>query len=220
MAERCAPLLDPEAYYVDLSSARVAVKQDGAELVSEAGAQYVDGAVLGTVATSGFGVPIVASGPGARGFAALVESEGLLVEVLDAPVGHATLLKLLRSVYMKGRDALIVEMMLTARHYGLERQVAESIKGPGEEVPFSALAERVLCALAVHSERRAEELAASSEVVRAAGVEPSMTSAGVEVLRHLSELELRAHFDRERPANADDVLARIESLASQRERSA
>jgi len=52
---------------------------------------------------------------------------------------------------MKGRDALILEMMLAARRYGLEDRVAESIKGPGETVPFTALAERVLCALAVHA---------------------------------------------------------------------
>jgi 3-hydroxyisobutyrate dehydrogenase-like beta-hydroxyacid dehydrogenase len=179
-------------------------------LVEQVGALYVDAAVLGTVATSGFEVPIVASGPGAHGWRALVDPEGLVVEAIDAPAGHATLLKLLRSVYMKGRDALILEMMLAARRYGLEDRVAESIKGPGEMVPFAALAERVLCALAVHAERRADELFASSEVVRAAGVDPVITRAGSEVLRRLAGLELRDTFDRERPADAAQVLAAID----------
>jgi 3-hydroxyisobutyrate dehydrogenase-like beta-hydroxyacid dehydrogenase len=214
VAEQCAPLLDRGAFYVDLTASAVAEKQAGAALVAQAGALYVDAAVLGTVATSGFEVPILVSGPGADGWKALVDGDGLVVDVLDAPAGHATLVKLLRSVYMKGRDALILEMMLAARRYGLENRVAESIRGPGEQVPFPALAERVLCALAVHSKRRADELLASSEVVREAGVDPRVTLAGADVLRHLAELDLRERFDRERPSSGDQVLAAIEALGS------
>ncbi|MGO9248700.1 MAG: NAD(P)-binding domain-containing protein [Solirubrobacteraceae bacterium] len=216
VVELCAPLLDTSAYYVDLAPAPVADKQAGAALVAQAGALYVDAAVLGTVAMSGFEVPILASGPGARGWQTLVDPEGLVVEAIYAPAGHATLLKLLRSVYMKGREALILEMMLAARRYGLEDRVAESIHGPGEQVPFAALAERVLCALAVHAERRADELLASSEVVRAAGVDPVITCAGSEVLRRLAEFELRDTFDRERPSSGKQVLAAIDGLSGGR----
>jgi 3-hydroxyisobutyrate dehydrogenase-like beta-hydroxyacid dehydrogenase len=210
VAERSAPLLARGAYYVDLTAARVADKEAAAEVIEQVGGLYVDAAVLGTVATSGFAVPIVASGPGAHGWRALVDRHGLVVEALDAPAGHATLVKLLRSVYMKGRDALILEMMTAARRYGLEELVARSIQGPGETVPFPALAERVLCALAVHADRRANELLASSEVVRAAGVDPVITRAGSQVLRDLAELGLRDVFHHERPSSGDDVLAAID----------
>jgi 3-hydroxyisobutyrate dehydrogenase-like beta-hydroxyacid dehydrogenase len=213
VAEICASALAVGAYYVDLSAASVSEKEAAAALIAQAGALYVDAAVLGTVAASGFEVPIVASGPGAPGWKALVDPEGLVVEVIDAPAGHATLLKLLRSVYMKGRDALIVEMMLAARRYGLEDRVAASIQGPGEGVSFPALAERVLCALAVHAGRRADELLASSDVVTAAGVEPVITRAGSEVLRNLARLDLRERFDGERPSNGKEVLALIDELS-------
>jgi 3-hydroxyisobutyrate dehydrogenase-like beta-hydroxyacid dehydrogenase len=216
--ERCAPLLNRDSFYVDLTASAVADKLAAATAVERAGALYVDAAVLGTVATSGFEVPILASGAGASGWKALVDAEGLVVEALDAPAGHATLVKLLRSVYMKGRDALILEMMRTARTYGLERRVAESISGPGEQVSFTALSERVLCALAVHAERRADELLASSEVVRSAGVDPLMTLAGADVLRRLAALDLRETFDRERPSNGSQVLAAIEALELREER--
>jgi 3-hydroxyisobutyrate dehydrogenase-like beta-hydroxyacid dehydrogenase len=213
VAERCASTLAAGAFYVDLTAASVSEKVAAAALIARSGALYVDAAVLGTVAVSGFEVPIVASGPGAPGWKALVDPEGLVVEVIDAPAGHATLLKLLRSVYMKGRDALIVEMMLAARRYGLEDRVAASIQGPGEAVSFPALAERVLCALAVHAGRRADELLSSSEVVTAAGIEPVITRAGSEVLRNLAELDLRERFDGERPSNGAEVLALIDELS-------
>lgn len=210
VVEQCAPLLHPGTYFVDFSAAPVADKKAGGALVAEADALYVDAAVLGTVSTSGFEVPILASGPGAPGWQALVEPEGLKVEALQGPAGDATLVKLLRSVYMKGRDALIVEMMLTARRYGLDERVVASIQGPGEQVSFAALAERVLCALAVHAERRADELLASSEVVREAGVDPLVSRAGSDVLRRVAALGLRDAFQRERPSGADDVLAAID----------
>ena len=208
-----APLLVPGTYFVDFSAAPVADKEAGAALVAEADAQYVDAAVLGTVSTSGFEVPILASGPGAHGWQALVAPEGLRVEAIHGPAGDATLVKLLRSVYMKGRDALIVEMMLSARRYGLEQRVAQSIQGPGEQVPFPALADRVLCALAVHAERRAEELHASSEVVRAAGVEPLISEAGSEVLQAIADLGLRDTFLRDSSTDAHQVLTAIDERA-------
>lgn len=209
---RCAPLLERGACYVDLSSAPVAQKQTGAELLAATGALYVDGAVLGAVAASGAQAPILLSGPGAPVLLELAGQEGLALEVLDAPAGGATLVKLLRSVYMKGRDALVLEMMLAARRYGLERVVARSIGGPGEQVPFSALAERVLCSLALHAERRAEELRASGEVVRAAGVQPRVTLAGAQVLDELGALGLRERFGGERPSAGEEVLRAIDSL--------
>jgi 3-hydroxyisobutyrate dehydrogenase-like beta-hydroxyacid dehydrogenase len=213
VAERCAPLLAAGVYYVDLTAAPVGDKEVAAALVTDVGALYVDAAVLGTVASSGSEVPILASGPGAEGWSELVDPEGLVVSTIDAPAGHATLLKLLRSVYMKGRDALVVEMMLAARRYGLEERVAESIQGPGETVTFAALAERVLGAMAVHAERRADELLASSEIVSAVGVQPVMARAGSEVLRGVAELELREAFDRERPLSGREVLAAIDRLS-------
>lgn len=214
LAHRCVPHLDRECVYADLSAATPAVKVAAAELVAARCALYADVAVLGTVAASGAAVPLLASGPGVEAFRALVEPAGLRVTALEAAAGDATLVKLLRSVYMKGRDALVLEMMVAARHHGLERVVAESIAGPGEEVPFPALAERILSALAVHAERRAHELRSAGAVVRESGVEPLVTEAGAERLARLAALGLRGRFGGERPAAADEVLAALEDLSA------
>jgi 3-hydroxyisobutyrate dehydrogenase-like beta-hydroxyacid dehydrogenase len=214
VAERSAPLLSNDCLYVDFASAPPAAKLGAAELVSAAGARYVDAAVLGTVLTSGFAVPILASGPGAAAFEMLVAPDGLKVRAVDAPPGHAALVKLIRGVYLKGRDALVAEMMLTAKRYGVEELVAASIGGPGEEVPFPALAERVLCSLAVHAGRRADELDATSQVVEGAGVDPALTRAGADTLRAISELGLAEMFDGERPGDAASVLAAIDERSA------
>ena len=186
-------------------------KEEAAELF---GAGYVDAAVLGTVEIDGARVPIAAAGPGARRFVELAAPLGLQVSFVDGPAGHASLVKLLRSVYMKGRDALILEMLLAARRHGLERTVIESIRGGGEQVPFPDLAERVMGSLALYAGRRSDELAASADVLTAAGVEPIVTSAGAERLRLLAELDLAEHSAQRRAATSDleAVLALIEEL--------
>jgi 3-hydroxyisobutyrate dehydrogenase-like beta-hydroxyacid dehydrogenase len=211
VAEQAAPLLSPGALYVDLASAKPEAKRAAAARVAAAGGSYVDGAVLGTVLISGFAVPILASGPGAQSFESLVAPDGLEVRTIDGPPGDAALVKLIRGIYLKGRDALIVEMMLTARRHGLEKIVVDSIDGPGERVPFESLVERVLRSLAVHAERRAEELTASSDVVLEAGVDPSFTQAGARTLRSVAALGLSELFGGERPKDANEVLQAIEA---------
>ena len=123
--------------------------------------------MLGTVETEGHSVPLLVSGPGAERFARTFEPLGFVVSTIDGPAGRSSLVKLLRSVYTKGRDALILEMLLAARRYGLEGVVLESFQGKGEGVPFPQLATRVLGSLALYADRRADELDACDEVLDA-----------------------------------------------------
>jgi 3-hydroxyisobutyrate dehydrogenase-like beta-hydroxyacid dehydrogenase len=200
------PFLSTDTLYVDLTAAAPRVK----EACAAQHALYVDGAVLGTVATSGAAVPIATAGEGAERFRDLVGPAGLNVSVLDGPAGTAARLKLVRSVYMKGRDALVLEMMLAARRLGLEDEVTRSIAGPGEQVPFTELSERVLRALAVHAGRRSEELDSSAALLRELGVDPLVTEAGSARLRRLAERGLRERFGGERPADGRATLDAID----------
>lgn len=214
VAERSAPFLDDGCLFVDLTAAPVADKESGARAVAAAGGRYADGAVLGTAAVPGATIPIVCSGPGAERCRELAVCEGISVEVLDGPPGRATQLKLLRSVYMKGRDALVVETLVAARRYGLASEVAASIEGPGERVSFVELADRVLRSLAVHAERRADELDGSVEVVRAAGLEPLLASAAAEVLHRVAATGVREELAGLRPEVGAEVLAVLDERLS------
>jgi 3-hydroxyisobutyrate dehydrogenase-like beta-hydroxyacid dehydrogenase len=210
VAELVAPLLAPEALYVDLATARPQDKLEASQLVGSSGADYVDGAVLGTVVVSAHRVPILASGPGAERFRALGQDNGLAVNTIDGPPGHAVLVKLLRSVYLKGRDALILEMMLAARRHGLEDTVVRSIDTSSERVPFPALVERVLCSLALHAGRRGEELAQTAQILEEAGIDPVLSQAGAQALGDLAALSLSEHFGQRRPTDAGAVLDEID----------
>jgi len=216
VATAAAPLLAHDAIYVDTAPLAPADKLAAARTVAGGGGQFVDAAVLGTVATEGARVPLLCAGPGAQAWSELAVALGLDVTVLPGPPGQAARVKLLRSVYMKGRDALVMEMLLAARAHGIERTVVESIQGAGERVPFPQLADRIVCALAVHAGRRADELAMSAELLRSSGEEPIVSEAAAELLRWIAELGLREHFGGQRPQDPQVVLLAIDALLARR----
>jgi 3-hydroxyisobutyrate dehydrogenase-like beta-hydroxyacid dehydrogenase len=131
------------------------------------------------------------------------------VTAVDSPAGAATAVKLLRSVYMKGRDALVAEMMIAAGRRGVGALVAESIRGPGEEVPFPQLAERILASLALHAARRADELDSSAQLLEDGGVDALATGGAARRLRALAELGLDRDIGDAR-LSVDQVLDLIE----------
>jgi 3-hydroxyisobutyrate dehydrogenase-like beta-hydroxyacid dehydrogenase len=202
LAERALALLPAGACFADLATAPPEAKERAAARAAEREVLYVDGAV----AASGPELPVAAAGSGAERLRELTAATGMAVEPIGADAGTAARLKLVRSVYMKGRDALVLETMLAARRLGVEDAVARSIAGPGEQVPFTELSERVLRALAVHAGRRAEELASSAALLRELGIDPLLSEAGAERLRRLAELGLRERFGGERPADGRATL--------------
>jgi 3-hydroxyisobutyrate dehydrogenase-like beta-hydroxyacid dehydrogenase len=214
VARACAPHLAANALYADPAPLHPDEKASLAEIVERGGPAFVDVAVLGTVTTAGALVPMIASGRGAERWTEAFGAMGFDVRLVPGPPGRASLIKLVRSVYLKGRDALVLEMLEVARHHGIEEEVLMSIGGAGEQVPFTELADRVLRSLALYAGRRADELDASARVAAEAGVDPVMTEAAAARLRALAATGLRDRFHGERPGSLDEVLTVLSEIES------
>jgi 3-hydroxyisobutyrate dehydrogenase-like beta-hydroxyacid dehydrogenase len=210
VADRVATAIRPGMLYVDPVPWGPHNKEIAAARIAAADADYADVGVLGTVETSSHRVPMLAAGTGAERWARLGEKHGLNITVIAGPAGTATVVKLLRSVYLKGRDALLVEMLVAARRYGLDDVLIETIPA---DAPFPLVADRVLASLGLYADRRADELAASADVEARAGVDPVMARAGEERLRRVGSLGLRERFGGERPTESTKVLELLEALA-------
>jgi len=212
VAEACMRDLAAGTLYVDPTPADPETKRALSRRMHEREIAYVDVALLGTVVVSGLELPMIAAGPGAARWTDVGSGLGMRISPIEGEAGRATAIKLIRSVYMKGRDALVLEMLVAARRLGVERDVIRSIAGPGEGVPFEALANRVMGALSVHAARRADELAASARELGAVGVEPLVTLAAERRLRWMADLGLGARVDR-REDVAATVLDAIDELS-------
>jgi len=181
-AESAVPGLGTGAIYADLNTASPALKHDIAALVDGAGARFADVALLGPVPARGLGTPALASGSGAQAFAEVFGPLGMPVEVVSDRPGDAATLKLLRSVFMKGLAASVLESLRAAEAAGharwLEGEIAEVVGEP--------LLERLVEGSRLHAARRLDEMEAARELLRELGVEPRIAAASAAVLAELA----------------------------------
>jgi len=176
--------LGPGAIWADLNTSSPGLKRELEVLSAQHGAVFADVAIMAPVPGWGLAVPMLASGPGARSFAEMLVALGANVEVLDAPSGSAATRKLLRSVFYKGLAAVVLEALWAAEAVGEQHWMREHL---AEELAAAdrALILRLEEGSYRHAHRRAEEMAAASEMLVELGVTPRVSAASLEMLREL-----------------------------------
>jgi 3-hydroxyisobutyrate dehydrogenase-like beta-hydroxyacid dehydrogenase len=176
VARDALPHVAAGAVYADLNTAAPEVKQQIGRLAAERGVEMADVAVLAPVVRAGHRTPLLASGPGAREFAARMAPFDVPVEVVDGAVGEAARLRLLRSVFMKGLAALVLEGLGAARAAGAEdwlrTQMAAELGPDG-----AALVDRLVEGSSQHAVRREHEVRAALSALESSGQPADMTRA-------------------------------------------
>ncbi|MFZ0341834.1 MAG: DUF1932 domain-containing protein [Gaiellaceae bacterium] len=183
-AEAAAAAFSPRSLFADLNTTGVALKREIAAAVGSAGASFADVALLAPVPGRGVRTPALASGDGAVRYAEILGSLGASVDVVGPEPGAAAARKLLRSVFMKGLAASVLESLAAADAAGcadwLRADIAATL-GDADE----SLVDRLVDGSARHALRRIDELAAAAELLRELGIEPHVTEAAAGVLRNL-----------------------------------
>lgn len=191
-ARRAAGAVAPGTLYVDISSLDPAGKRAAAEAVAPATAGgFVDVGILGSVVERRHHVPMVASGPGAARFAGLFTPFGMAITVVGGQPGEAAAIKLVRSVFFKGLEALYVETFVTARRLGILDTVAASVAQFLDARPAAETAALLLRSHLLHAARRAEESNLSARTVAAAGLEPLLAAATTALMGRTAAHDLR-----------------------------
>jgi 3-hydroxyisobutyrate dehydrogenase-like beta-hydroxyacid dehydrogenase len=184
VAAAAAPGLGAGTVFADLNTAGAALKRELAVTVEARAALFADVAVMAPVPGRGLRAPLVASGGGAARFAELLEPLGAQVEVLSGGPGAAADRKLIRSVFMKGLAAALLEADAAARAAGCEswllRDVGETLATADER-----MVRRLLEGTRTHAGRRTHELRDAAQLLRELGVEPRMTEAAHSVIGEL-----------------------------------
>jgi 3-hydroxyisobutyrate dehydrogenase-like beta-hydroxyacid dehydrogenase len=174
-----------DAIYADLNTSSSGLKRALAGLASEAGVgRFADVALMSPVPGKGLRTPMLASGPAAADYARLLTRLGASVEVLSGPVGAAADRKLVRSVFFKGLAAAVTESLRAARAAGCEDWIRDSIAAE-LTAASPATVDRLERGSVQHAARRAEEMAASAELLAELGVPPRIASASEQWLRQL-----------------------------------
>jgi 3-hydroxyisobutyrate dehydrogenase-like beta-hydroxyacid dehydrogenase len=168
--------------YADLSTAPPTLKEDLNDTATLRGLPFADVALMAPVPGRGLATPSLASGPGAVAYAEAVGPLGAQVEVLGEEPGTAAMRKLLRSVFMKGLAAVLIESAEAAAAAGESEWFWDHIAAVVTEAD-EVLLQRLVSSTAIHRVRRRKEMEAAVQLLEVLGVDPVMTQATVESLR-------------------------------------
>lgn len=173
-AENAVPA--PGALWFDCNSVAPDTKRAAARAIEVAGGRYVDVAVMAPVHPARRGVPLLVSGPHAEdGVAMLVRLGFDKVSVVDGPVGAASAIKMIRSVMVKGLEALSVECVLAAEAAGVRDQVIASLDASWRPESWATRFDYNLDRMLTHGTRRAAEMEEVVKTLEALGTGSPMS---------------------------------------------
>lgn len=182
-----APLLRCETIWCDMNSVAPDTKRSAASLIESAGGRYVDVAVMAPV-DKGLAVPLLVSGPHALAAQPLLEALGFSnIRVVGEEIGRASAIKMIRSVMVKGLEALSWECAAAAEAAGVFDEVMASLDASEKPLMW---AERIAYnreRMETHGARRAAEMEESARTLQGLGVEPVMTRGTIALQREAAK---------------------------------
>ena len=187
VARDCAPMLSAGAIWCDMNSVAPETKREAAAWVEAAGGHYVDVAVLAPVYPARLAVPLLISGKAAAKAETLLRGAGFTnTRIVGDEVGRASAIKMIRSVMVKGIEALTAEMMLGAEAAGVAEEVIASLDASEKSLPWAERAEYNVERMVTHGLRRAAEMEEAAKTLASLGIEPVMTNGTVRRQREMA----------------------------------
>jgi len=204
-AEICAPHMKKQSFWFDLNSCAPSSKQRAAELMEDVGVRYVDVAVMAPVHPKRNMVPLLIAGPHAREANALLEALPMAPRIVEGGIGAASSIKMIRSVMVKGLEALTAECILAGVAAGVDEEVLASLLRSYPGIDWPAQAAYNLERTIVHGERRAAEMREVVKTVEDLRLPAEMSAATVAWQSRIGTLRLAAPEDLEGAAYRDYV---------------
>ena len=193
VAEAAAALIAPGALYCDLNSVAPQTKQAAAQAIEAAGGHYVDVAVMAPVDPARLNVPLLLSGARAGEAEERLRALGFAnSRVVGADVGRASSIKMIRSVMVKGIEALTAECVLAADAADVLDEVLASLDASEKARPWEARADYNLDRMLVHGTRRAAEMEEVVKTLEGLGTGAAMTRGTVARQRAIGALGVKA----------------------------
>jgi 3-hydroxyisobutyrate dehydrogenase-like beta-hydroxyacid dehydrogenase len=186
-ARSVAPHLTGSPYYLDINSVSPGRKRDTAKLLGEH-AHYVDVAVIAPIHPARHRTPLLISGPHAEKISPLLRELEMQLSVVGPDTGNAAAIKMIRSVMIKGLEALTLECFLAATRAGVLDEVTVSLKNNYPTLDWTKIADYNLERMASHGERRAAEMEESAATLRELGLDPLMVDATVKRQREMGAI--------------------------------
>jgi 3-hydroxyisobutyrate dehydrogenase-like beta-hydroxyacid dehydrogenase len=163
--------------YIDLNSVSPATKRAVEQAVAPSGAHFIEAAVMARVSPYAHRVPILLAGAEAEPIAKRLNAIGMKTEAVGDRVGQASANKMLRSILIKGIEALLIECLVAARRCGIEERILDSVAETFPGIDWRQTATYHLGRTAIHGARRVTEMQEVAQTLRELELEPLLADA-------------------------------------------
>lgn len=205
-AGAAAEAVGPGVYFFDGNSVAPETKKAAAQIVGARGGHYIDMAIMAPVLPGRLAVPILLAGPEAQTASEMLGRAGFTdVTVAGDRVGDASAVKMIRSVVVKGMEALAAECLLAASRAGVTEAVLASLDASWKTQGWAERMDYSLDRMLAHGLRRAAEMEEAASTLAELGIDAAMTRGTVARQRALGELAIAP------PAGLGAKLAAIEA---------
>lgn len=177
--------------FFDMNSVAPSTKQQEASLLEAVGVAYIDTAVMAPIHPRLHRTPILLAGPDAQDQLQRLTGWGMDAQVVGSAVGRASSIKMLRSVMIKGLEALTAEMGLAAEKAGVSEEVIASLNASFPGTDWGQKTAYNLERMTTHGVRRAEEMEEVVKTLRDLGISPELTEGTVRRQRRFGRSEAR-----------------------------
>jgi len=131
---------------------------------------------------------LLIAGPHADDVSPLLRELEMQFTVVGRETGSAAAIKMIRSVMIKGIEALTLECFLAASRAGVLEEVTASLKNNYPTLDWTKIADYNLERMASHGERRAAEMEESAATLRELGLDPLMVDSTVRRQREMGAI--------------------------------
>ncbi len=207
-AKTAAAHLATGALFLDGNSCAPDSKRRAAATIEAAGGRYVDVAIMAPVHPALHRVPLLIGGPHATAARDALAGLDMTATLVDGGVGVASSIKMIRSIMMKGLEALALECVLAGRRAGVDEAVLASLDASFPGVDAGTRAAHMMERAATHGIRRAAEMREAARMLDDLGLAGRMARATVDWQQEVGQLGLAAR-DTDYAALADALLARL-----------
>lgn len=212
-ARDAAKVMPAGAMFFDCNSCAPDAKRASAKLITTAGLRYVDVAVMAPVHPKLHQTPLLICGPDADDARIALDALGMKAEIVTGDTGRASSIKMMRSVMIKGLEALTLECVLSARKAGVDAEVLASLDASFPGFDWPARASYMMERCTTHGIRRAAEMREVVKTVTHLGLSGDMAAATVNWQQAMGDLQLESGPD-DYGIRADAILSALKLKGS------
>lgn len=186
VAQQALRHMRPGSHFVDMTTASPQDTQAASSAADALGVHFVDVAITGAVNLHGPRTPLLMAGKQTSEAAEVFARLGAPIKLVGQRAGDAVALKLLRSIYTKGLEALTIECLTVAHVTGLREPLHDALADL-DTMPLATLMETLIVTHVEHAARRRDEVVEAQRLMRDAGIAPIVLKAAQSVFERTAE---------------------------------